>query len=135
MTFLFVKSFSSFLFVSDHSITFYVIHDFCFYFCFHIRTCRGFAVSICHQHFQFYFITSFTGNMRHIQSLVFFDFELLSGYFNYCDHSLKIREAKVRGKVEAANGKPKFYVDKMKPFVPASFIFVSPARKTGKLLI
>jgi GH3 auxin-responsive promoter len=38
---------------------------------------------------------------------------------------LKIRTAKVGGKVEAANGKSKFYAQKMTRFVHSSFIFVA----------
>ncbi len=94
-----------------------MVKDLCFYFGFYVGARSDLAIGFRHQYFELHFITGLAFHVWHVKCLVFSHFELLSGYFYNCDHSLKIREAKVRGKIEAANGKSKFYDGRL-PWLP-----------------
>src|SRR5262245_51196467 len=93
-----MKTFSSFLFVSDHGITFFLAYNFSSHFCFYIFTNSKLAISIYYQHFEFYFVTGITLHMRYIKCLVFFYFILLPGNFYYSYHIQKFKGSKGKGK-------------------------------------
>src|SRR6478672_1701060 len=104
VTQFFTKTFSAFLLISNHFITFYLVKNFC------LDLQAGiteFQVSVIVRKDyirKFYFIAGVTTNSWYIQCLVFFNLELLTGYFNYCEHiGSKIRWAKVRVKILVAN--------------------------------
>src|SRR4051812_30026713 len=93
----FTETFSALLLVGDHLVTFNLVQDFSLYLNANIAELQV-AVVVGEDHIgKFYFVTGFAPYVGNIQSLVFFDLELLAGYFNYCEHNgSKIRWAKVR---------------------------------------
>ena len=90
VSFLFMKAFSSFLFVSYHSISFNVVNDLSFDLCFYIFPQGNLSIFINQRYFcKLNFITGITTQMRHVQGLVFFHLILLTRYFYNCKHSFE----------------------------------------------
>src|SRR6185503_1789055 len=87
MPFLFMKTLSSFLFVSYNRVAFYMINDLRLYFCFDAIADRKFAICLGEQYLHVHFVTRFALYMWYIQSLVFFHFKLLAANFYYCYHT------------------------------------------------
>jgi len=87
---LLVKAFPSFLLIGYDGVAFYLVNDLNLHFCFHCVTDGQFAIRINKEHIEGYRIAGFSLNMGDVQSLIFLYFELLSGYFYYCYHSLKL---------------------------------------------
>lgn len=66
MSFLLVKSFSSFLFVGDHCFTLHVVNDLCLYFVLHIGANCKLSIAFGEQYFEFNLVTGITLQVRYI---------------------------------------------------------------------
>jgi hypothetical protein len=104
VTKFFAKSLSAFLLVGDHFVSHYLVEDLCLHLNARIAEFQVAVVIGQDDIGKFYFVPGLATQIGYIQCLVFFDLELLAGYFNYCEHNgSKIRWAKVRLKCIAAN--------------------------------
>jgi hypothetical protein len=89
MTVLLAETLPSFHFEGNHFVTFQLIEDLGFYYGFHVFAQGQLVVAsrICvrKEHLaEFDLVTGIARDTGDVQSLVFLDFELLSGYFNDC---------------------------------------------------
>jgi hypothetical protein len=99
MTQLLAESLATLLLIRDDFITLDLAENFRLHFHIHRAGERKIAVGIGHDDItKFYFVAGSATNVGNIQSLVFLDLKLLTGYFYDCEHNgSKIRWAKVRG--------------------------------------
>ena len=107
VTFFLAETFAALLLISNHFIALHMIKDLCLDF--NTAVAEGqVAIRISHNNVrEFHFGAGFTTDFGNVQCLVFFNLELLAGYFYDCEHNgSKIRWAKVRVKVYVANSFP-----------------------------
>ena len=100
MTLLLVEALPSLLLIRDHRITFNVVDDLRLHFRANGRTNGQLTIDISQENFQFYLVASISGELGDIQRLVFLYSELLTGYFNYSYHNLKLGMQKYGEKID-----------------------------------
>ena len=85
MTVFLAKTFSSFHFEGDHFVTLHVIDDLSFDNSLDIFSYGQFVVAMREEDFsELHFIAGVAGDPGNVQSLVFLDLKLLTGYFHNC---------------------------------------------------
>lgn len=74
----------------NHFVSLNMINDLCFNGSFYILACRQLAIQAGQQYIaEIYFITSIARYAGYVQSLVFLNPELLTGYFYNCEHNFE----------------------------------------------
>lgn len=108
VTFFLTETFAAFLLVSNYFIALHLSKDLCLDL--YATVGEGqIAIGIGHNHIrELHFSAGVATDFGDVQSLVFFNLKLLTGYFYDCEHNgSKIRCAKVRERYEIEKGRRK----------------------------